>query len=96
MRRFLRNLRWFLYFLTRYGKVISMSLTAAQLQTLETDMNNVITAAQADGTAQANLAAAQTALATAQTAAAQTGPALAAAGAQLLADAQADFPPATS
>jgi hypothetical protein len=73
-----------------------MSLSTAQQQTLQTDVQNVIAAAQADALAQQNLAQAQSALTTAQAVAAQTGPALSAAGYQLVSDAENDFPPATS
>ena len=80
-----------------------MSLTPDQLAVLNNDYNAIVATAQAAtlaGTALDNDATAQTAL-TAQTAAdtatkTQADAALAAAGAQLIADANADFPTPSS
>ncbi len=102
MSRFFLNLRIFCYFLLNYRKVISMSLTPAQLQTLQADLDALEAAVAADTMAQANIAtdqanleAVQTQLASDTAAQIQTAAAVNAAEQQLLADAQADFTPAS-
>jgi hypothetical protein len=100
MIRFIDNLWFFFYFLLTYRKIISMSLTPAQLQTLQADLDTLKAAVAADTTAQAaiasddaNLAAIQTQLAADTAAQVTTATAVATAEPQLLSDAQADFTP---
>jgi hypothetical protein len=100
MSRFIDNLWFFFYFLLTYRKIISMSLTPAQLQTLQNDLDALKAAVAADTTAQAAIASDDSALLAIQTqltadTATQvtTATAVATAEQQLLADAQADFPP---
>jgi hypothetical protein len=94
MSRFLVNLWFFFYFFFHYKRIISMSLSPAQLQTLQNDLDTLKAAVAADTTATDAVTADAAQLAVDQAAAAVTGPAVLAAEQQLLADAQADFNPA--
>jgi len=91
--RFLRNLRFYLFFLFRFRKAISMALSQAQLDTLQADLDALKSAVKADADADTAVAAANSALTTATASKALTAPAVAAAEGQLLNDANADFNP---
>ena len=100
MKRFLLNLWFFWYFLTKKRMVIPMGLTPAQLATLQADMAALTAAVATDTTNQAavdaataQIAADQAALTTAQTAATASAAAVTAAGNQLVSDVDNDFPP---
>ena len=99
-RQLRRNLKIAAYIFTRYGKLISMSLTTQQLATLQSDLDTLKAAVTADTTAQAAIVSDQAALTAAQTqlttdtaAQVQTAAAVTAAEQQLLADANSDFAP---
>ena len=93
IRRFLRNLWWFGFFLLHFGKVIPMSLSKEQLDLLQADLDAAKEAAIADDNALAQVEACCTAadnaevdLTNSQTFRVGTAAAVDAADAKLLAD----------